>query len=345
MDVLLKSFKNLLDLEIKARDIYSEILQDINDKEISLKLGHIKDQEIIHILYAKKLVQIGKRAAQRKNKPKVDKETIGFLRQDIVFKKQLLNTTIQLLDFRIQAFALAKTDKFHEELIHTLAHQLKTPLTVTKWISGSLLNKKTGLTEKQKEMVGQVKIANESMFFLVDDLLESSRIEDSAEDLNFEKFDLVKLCKEIIRELSYLTEQKKQKIDFQVFEKEVVIISNKNTLQKIIHNFLTNAIQYGKKNILIKIKKDRKAGRILLSVSDDGIGIFKGEQKHIFEKFFRTPNAQKVHPKGTGLGLYIVKGLVEKIEGKIWFESPASSTKRSEEKGKGATFYISIPAK
>ncbi|MBL7141602.1 HAMP domain-containing histidine kinase [Patescibacteria group bacterium] len=348
MKELQKNFKDLLGLETKARDMYSEMLQGISDKEIVKKLDFIRKQEVGHILFAKELIRISKKAEQRRAKPRIPKEALVQLEGDFVFKRYLLNTMIQLLEAKLHTFSLLnllgrkniefkKAAKLRQDLMNTTIHQLKTPIAITNLVSELLLKQeKEKLTKEQKEMIGRVTTANKSMLALVNDLLGASKIEEGKGRLKREdKVDLLKILKEIINELDYSIKTNRQKINLQTFKKDIILLSNEDVLKKIIYNLLTNAIQYGRKGgktlIVIKRKKPRK---ILISISDDGIGIPAEEKRYIFKKFYRASNAKQAYRKGTGLGLYLVRELLKKIGGKIWFES---------EEGEGTTFYVTLP--
>jgi len=99
---------------------------------------------------------------------------------------------------------------------------------------------------------------------------------------------------------------------------------------------LSNAIKYSKEKALIAVGCQRKKSEVVFFVEDNGIGIPKHQQNQVFSKFFRAENVMIVHTDGTGLGLYIVKAIVEAHGGKVWFES---------EEGKGTTFFFSLPIK
>lgn len=343
MKELQKSFKALLLLEKEAEDIYSEILEQKLGKDTSDTIRFIKRQETGHVVMVEKLIGISANAESRK-KPRLSKAFADSLRRDVVFKKNMLNSVIELLNAKIRTFILLdsmgseaakfkKADKARRELIKIIVHELKSPLTVSSWTSELLLKKRGDLlTDAEKRMIEEIMASNKMMFSFIDDLLEMSRIAEAG-SIKKETLDLVAVFEEVLDGLKYLLERQKQEIDFQ-HPGGIKVLGEKKSLNKIISNLLVNAVNYGKSGgtVLIKIEKP-ESGKVLFSVSDQGIGIPKDEQNNIFKKFFRASNAHNLYQKGTGLGLYIVKELVTKLGGKVWFKS---------EENKGATFYVSL---
>lgn len=329
MENLQKKFEKLLFFEKKARDMYEEILNASSNKDIIGNIEHIKEEEAMHMQLAEFLIEKSKLG---RNKSSISKESSYYLKKDLVFKKYLLDTLYQLLGMRLKTIDLLdafgkenirfkRADKQQKDLIKTVAHQLKTPLTTTKWISKTLSEKEFS-TKKEKEMTKQIMESNREMLNLIDDLLYSKT------KIKREDIDLVRLCKDINKNLKYLT--KNQKIILKSFSKSVIAKTDERALVKIISNLLVNAIQYSDKDVVIKIEKE-KPKRIKISVSDKGIGIPIKDQKDIFKKFFRASNVEQ---NGTGLGLHIAKETTKRIRGKLWFES---------EVNKGTTFYLSLP--
>jgi signal transduction histidine kinase len=105
-------------------------------------------------------------------------------------------------------------------------------------------------------------------------------------------------------------------------------------LWQVIQNLLTNAIRYSQRKAQIIVSLSLRDDMVLCSVQDTGIGIPKDEQSRIFEKFFRASNAFHMVPEGTGLGLSLIKSIVDDWGGKVWFET---------EENKGTSFYFTIP--
>lgn len=107
-------------------------------------------------------------------------------------------------------------------------------------------------------------------------------------------------------------------------------------MKQVFQNLINNSIKYSEANTRVEIGCDRKTAETVFYVKDSGIGIPKRQQKQIFSKFFRAENVFTMHTDGTGLGLFIVKAIVEAHGGRIWFESVEN---------KGTTFFFSLPIK
>ncbi|HHE76682.1 MAG TPA: ATP-binding protein, partial [Candidatus Parcubacteria bacterium] len=115
------------------------------------------------------------------------------------------------------------------------------------------------------------------------------------------------------------------------------VFTDASLLKLVIENLIDNAIHYTRKGGEVSVNIERKNGRnIIFKIKDDGIGISEEEKKYIFKKFFRAENALRKRTRGNGLGLYICKSIIEKLGGKIWFDSKLN---------KGTTFYFTLPIK
>jgi signal transduction histidine kinase len=148
-----------------------------------------------------------------------------------------------------------------------------------------------------------------------------------------EEVDLVEICDSILTELAG-----------RILEKKTIIIKHygiaiphlnigKKAATIIFQNLLTNAIKYTPEGGTVEIKIDTIVKGVLISVKDNGYGIPEAAKSRIFSKLFRADNVREKEPTGTGLGLYLLKSLVDKIGGKVWFES---------KEGEGSTFYVEL---
>ncbi len=230
-----------------------------------------------------------------------------------------------------------KIDELKSEFISIAAHQLRTPLTAIKWAIKMNLNEEVGtLNQEQKEILSQGYKSNERVIKLVNDMLNVSRIEEGRFGYSFKKNHITEVADNVINNLKNKIREKKIKFKFETPKKTPKIFMDKEKMELVLQNLLENAVKFTPKNgkILLKFKANKDNFNII--VEDNGLGIPKINQKKLFTKFFRGENVVRMETEGTGLGLFIVKNIVDKHEGKIKCES---------EEGKGAKFTITIPLK
>jgi PAS domain S-box-containing protein len=250
------------------------------------------------------------------------------------------NEPIKIVGVNIDITDEKEIDKAKSEFVSLASHQLRTPLTAVNWYTEMLLMGDGGkISEEQKSYLEEIHSSNRHMVDLVNSLLNVSRIELGSLMIDPDNIDLVVLTNEIIKRHRIIIDSKKIKFSSK-FSKKLPnkFLADKKLLGIIFQNVLSNAINYtpDKGSIFLSIDVDDKIKNIVFKVSDTGYGIPKGQQDKIFDKLFRADNARKIDTNGTGLGLYIIKSIVDKSGGKIWFESS---------EGKGSTFYVSLPIK
>lgn len=237
-------------------------------------------------------------------------------------------------------------DDVKTKFISITSHQLKTPPTIIKFLSEILLSGKLGkLTKKQKEYLNDIQSSNQRMIYLINALLDVSRIEMGSFTVTVKKSDPNIIVQNIISELRPVIDKAQLNLKTIFPEKKIVLLLDESLFSIIITNLITNAINYTSEggNILIECKvvnKGQTIGNKLLNkdylvfiVSDTGCGIPLKQQSQIFTKFFRASNAILKHPDGTGLGLYTLKSILNHSGGLIWFTS---------RENEGSTFYVAI---
>lgn len=227
---------------------------------------------------------------------------------------------------------LAKSD-----FVSLASHQLRTPLTVIQWHTDAILQRKpTTLGAKEKSYLKKIAEANKRMIDLVDALLNVSRIEMGTLGIEPEEVDLGTIADTELAAFSRRTKEKHLHVE-RTYDDTLPKIKTDPRLMKIIfQNLISNATRYTLPNGKVRIAIEKRGGDALITVEDTGIGIPEHEQKKIFTKMFRTQSARQMEPNGTGLGLYLVKAVVELCGGKIWFAST---------EGKGTEFYVLLPLK
>ncbi len=226
-------------------------------------------------------------------------------------------------------------DQTKTEFVSLASHQLRTPLTAIGWYAEMLISGDTGkINKEQKSYLEQIAESNSRMVELVNSLLSVSRIDLGTFAINPEPTDLKEVSKSVIAELAPTIKKKKMKIT-EVYDPKVPVVSVDPKLIRIVfQNLLSNSVKYTQDKGAIEVGIKNKKTDILITVSDNGYGIPKAQQQKIFTKLFRADNVREKDTDGTGLGMYIVKSVVEQSGGEIWFES---------EENKGTTFFVKIP--
>ena len=235
--------------------------------------------------------------------------------------------------------SLAKSqelDRAKTEFVGLASHQLRTPLTAVSWYTEMLLKKDFGeLNAKQLDYLGEIYAGNQRMIDLVDDLLNTSRIDMGTINSKPELVNLAEAMESVLSEFSPQISQKNLNIEKKFSRNLPPVLIDPEHLGIVFQNILSNAVKYTPAKGKIAIEMRRQNSHILVKIADNGWGIPAAQQKKIFTKLFRADNVRQKDMEGTGLGLYIARAIVKKSGGKIWFES---------KENKGTTFYIILKA-
>jgi PAS domain S-box-containing protein len=229
-----------------------------------------------------------------------------------------------------------EVDRIKSEFISLASHQLRTPLSSIKTYTHMLQDGYMGdVSETQASALQTIVEASDRMNELISTLLNITRMESGAIATSVHGVNVDKLAREVIKELSVPAANKDLDLSMAVSGKyPQTIRSDRAILKEIITNLVSNAVKYTPAKGAVTLKLRLKKDNVLIQVSDTGWGIPKYSQDQIFSKFFRADNITRRETTGTGLGLYLVKGLVDSLGGKIWFES---------REDKGSDFFLSLP--
>ena len=230
---------------------------------------------------------------------------------------------------------LQELDKRKSEFLSVVAHQLRTPLSGIKWALNIILqDTKDPISEAHRKLLSTCNEGNERMITIVNTLLNADRV--SAKDfrLELQAVDLVALISTSISETKLSTEERSITIAFEHDEHIPPVMADPEMLRVAFQNLLDNAVKYSQREGTVSVRAVLKGPQVECSVADAGIGIPADQQRYIFSRFFRARNAISADPNGNGLGLFVVKSIVEKLGGRVWFTT---------EEHKGTTFYFVLP--
>jgi signal transduction histidine kinase len=228
-----------------------------------------------------------------------------------------------------------EVDKAKTEFVSLASHQLRTPLSAINWYTEMLLSGDAGeLNEEQKKYVKEVATGSERMVDLVNSLLNVSRLELGTFMVEPVKTNVVQLARSVLDELKPTIDDKKQVVAQKFNSSFPEINVDPKLLRMVFQNYLSNAVKYTAEGGEIEVGLAEENGKMLFSVKDSGMGIPENQKKNIFGKLFRADNVKATDTEGTGLGLYIVKQIIEQSGGRVWFES---------KENEGSTFYVELP--
>ena len=218
------------------------------------------------------------------------------------------------------------------EFISTVSHELRTPLTSIRGFADTLLTSYDLLSEEQKKKFLQIiKEQSNRLIKLTENLLSVSKMQGNFEKLVMKSVDITENIEKCIR---IIRQKSNKNIIETFFEKNLPeILIDTDKFQQIMINLLENAVKYSENGTIIKVKTKSCDDFITVEVSDKGIKIEDKDKERIFEKFTRLSTVLTQKTEGSGLGLYITKTLVEKMNGKINVESTGEET----------TFRITFP--
>jgi two-component system CheB/CheR fusion protein len=266
---------------------------------------------------------------------KADGSYVEILDRGIVQRSQD-GVPLRMIGTMLDVTKQKQLDRAKDEFISLVSHQLRTPLTAIRIYSEMLTSGLFGeLTEQQKKHAQQITDSSLRLIKLVGDIMNISQIEMGYIVSNPILTNINSMLATAIDDVLPMANERNVSILFQPDKKLKSVAVDPTIIGQVVHNLLTNAIRYSKpKKGKVEVVFQRTKTGYLISVEDNGIGIPKSARPYVFNRFYRADNTVNIEEQGTGLGLYLVKQMVESSGCKVWFESTL---------GKGTTFYIEIP--
>ena len=251
--------------------------------------------------------------------PKLDEQLIYAVAHDTTDRKTLEEQTLETL-------------KMRNDFVSFVTHQLRTPLSGIKWMLE--LATETDDAPEKASYIDDARESADRLIGLVNDLLDVSRLESGKLQVTLEPVRLREMTDGVLADVATLVRDKRHTLDVQSDADFPAAMLDAQLMRQVILNLVSNAIKYTPPGGRIDIRMRRSERSIHWSIKDSGIGISQDSQKRLFEKFFRADNAHTIDTEGTGLGLYLVRLIVERLGGTIACES---------EEGRGTLFHFTLP--
>jgi len=246
---------------------------------------------------------------------------ILFMILGYVFTIYALNTELRL-------------NKMKSEFISNVSHELKSPLTSIRMMTEMLHHNRVGTEERKSAYYSAMLEESEHLSHLIDNILDFSRMEDDRKKYDFIDLDLNELLVKFIESTRENLPESGFNIHYSSPDKVPMIQADRDSMLQVIYNLVDNAIKFSGTSTQIDINLFSNNNELLFCVKDYGIGISVKDQERIFDRFFRGDEPQRLGIKGSGIGLTIVKKIVEAHKGYLTMDSRP---------GEGSTFCVHMP--
>ncbi len=230
-----------------------------------------------------------------------------------------------------------EVDKAKTEFVSIASHQLRTPLGLMKWYLEAIQQDGLdSLSNVTRGYLDEIYTSNERVLQVVRELLSVSRIDQDSVKNDSGRVDTVRLAKDIVDEMTPAAAAKRIKLNLRAESGRTYLYLDKMRLHEVLQNLVANALEYTPHGGKVTVAVDKPGHNLIMSVTDNGMGITDKDRVKLFTKFFRSEEAALNNPDGSGLGLYVVKSYVEGWGGTVAVRS---------RHGKGTTFTITLPYK
>ncbi|MFH1318030.1 MAG: HAMP domain-containing sensor histidine kinase [Candidatus Omnitrophota bacterium] len=247
-----------------------------------------------------------------------------------ILEKKIKERTNELVNSLREIEVISKTKS---DFISSVSHELRTPLTSIKGFSSLLVDEKFGkLPLEAKKRLEKIDENVDKLVDMVNTLLDISRIESGKMEVKIAPADIAKLTKDVTDFLSPQAQEKQIELKLNL-PKALNVYMDKHLIERVLINLINNSLKFTPEKGTITISCIKEANRATLIISDTGYGIAKDDIEKVFQEFYRTNNPKTKNIRGTGLGLSLVKRIIDTHKENIWVES---------ELGKGTSFYFTL---
>lgn len=223
---------------------------------------------------------------------------------------------------RTEIETLKKEGIYRKEFVGNVAHELKTPLFSVQGYISNLLDGAMDDKELLKKYLKRAEKSVDRLTFIIKDLDLITQLESSTLKLKVTSFDILKLTEEIIEDLEISASKRNIKIIFNKnYDKQILVEADKNRIEQVITNLVTNSINYGSEKGTTEISFESNVEKIIVKVNDNGEGITEENMPRLFQRFFRVDVSRSRSQGGSGLGLAIVKHIIDAHNENIYVQS------------------------
>ena len=233
---------------------------------------------------------------------------------------------------KFEAQKLHEIDEMKSRFFANISHEFRTPLTLILGPVKEFISNESDVKKKQELSI--VYRNADRLNGLVNQLLDLSKLEAGKMNLETRAEDIIPLLKGLVLSFASLAERKKIELNFNSDLSELTVYLDRDKIEKIINNLLSNAFKFTSEGGKVDVKVDKTEDSVEIEISDNGIGISRDRLEHIFNRFYQVDGNQTREHEGTGIGLALTKELVELHKGEIHVES---------EESKGTTFFVKLP--
>jgi signal transduction histidine kinase len=273
-----------------------------------------------------------KRSGQRYSRDEID--LLATLAGEVALSLEMLQLQEEVIYERASKEKLDELNRLKTEFISTVSHELRTPMTSIQGLTELLQEGRVKDKGKREELLDVLAAESGRLSRLLHNILDFGRIEQQTTVYHFERTEARPLVEEAVNVMRRPMEEAGFKLRLRFPPDAIFLSLDRDAFKQVLINLLDNAMKYSPDDKDIEIQVLPGSGKVEIQVSDRGMGILPEEKDRIFEKFFRSPEAARVNPKGVGLGLKIVKHIMDAHRGEIRVESRPDG---------GSTFRLIFP--
>jgi len=263
-----------------------------------------------------------------------DLDLLSTLAGELALSLEMLRLREEVIYERASKERLDEINRLKTEFISTVSHELRTPMSSIQGLTELLQKERIRDRAKREELLGLLASESGRLSRLIHNILDFGKIEQQTKAYHFESTEVRPLVEEAVHVMLHRIEEAGFRLELKFPPEAVFLAVDRDAVKQVLINLIDNAMKYSPEDKEIEIQVLARPAEVEIDVSDRGIGISPEQRDRIFDKFYRAPEAARVNPKGVGLGLKIVKHIMDAHQGEIRVESRPP---------RGSTFRIIFP--